>query len=236
MMALNDCLVLALIPARAGSKGLVGKNMCEVQGVPLVGYSLNAALNSKYIDDVYLSSDNTHTLSYGESLGAKSVLRPEEYASDTASANSVVLHFLSVLPEELLKQNPYIVYLQPSSPLRTSRHIDDALEKMQARELDKLISVVEMLKSPFKAFVVDERGGLKALFSEEMTNQRRQDLPVVYLPNGAIYVFRASDFSQKDVFPSNGSYPYVMSEIDSLDIDNEEDLDTFARTIDKSVK
>lgn len=235
-MALNGKPVLALIPARGGSKGLAGKNMCKVRGVPLVGYTLRSALNSKYVSEVYLTSDDELTLSYAQEVGVTLVRRPKEYSTDTASANSVVEHFLTTIPEKLIEQDPYIVYLQPTSPLRTSEHIDDALEKMVARDLHKLISVVEMAKSPFKAFVLDEQGALKALFNESMTNERRQDLPQVYLPNGAIYVFRLSDFYQQNAFPSNGSYPYVMSEIDSLDIDTKDDLDVFNRALDEKIR
>ena len=234
-MLLKDKPVLALIPARSGSKGLSGKNMREVNGLPLVGYSINSALDSKYIDDVYLTSDDKTILSYGKEVGVISVVRPDEFSTDTASANCVVEHFLNTLPESLVQQDPYIIYLQPTSPLRTSKHIDDALNKMLEQGLTKLVSVVEMTKSPFKSFVLDKQGRLESLFDETMTNQRRQDLPRVYAANGAIYVFRISDFRENNSFPSNGSYPYVMSETDSLDIDVEEDLDVFQQNINKNV-
>ena len=101
--------ILALIPARAGSKGLPGKNMRMVNGIPLVGYSLKAALNSKYINEVYLSSDHEATLSYGKDVGATPIFRTAAYSSDTASANSVVEHFISNLSKNLLEKNPYLM-------------------------------------------------------------------------------------------------------------------------------
>ena len=232
-MALNGKPVFALVPARGGSKGVAGKNMRLVRGTPLVGYTLQAALNSRYVSEVYLTSDDEQTLLYGQEIGVTPVRRPDDCSCDTASANSVVKHFLTIISEKLIDQDPYIVYLQPTSPLRTADHIDDALNKMAERSLHKLISVVEMAKSPYKAFVLDEQGRLEALFDERSTNQRRQDLPQVYLPNGAIYVFRVSDFRFQNAFPSNGSYPYVMSEADSLDIDTEDDFDAFGRLIDE---
>jgi len=234
-MSLNGRPVLALIPARSGSKGLTGKNMRKVNGVPLVGYSLRSALNSKYVSEVYLTSDDELTLSYGKEIGVTLVRRPTEYSTDTASANDVVEHFSKTLSKSLLKQDPFIIYLQPTSPLRTSKHIDNALGKMLEQGLNKLISVVEMTKSPFKSFVLDKQGCLQSLFDESKTNQRRQDLPSVYAANGAIYVFCLSDFSDKNTFPSNGSYPYIMSEVDSLDIDVEGDLNTFQQIINKKV-
>jgi CMP-N,N'-diacetyllegionaminic acid synthase len=230
-MLVNDHPILALIPARGGSKGLSGKNMRTVNGVPLVGYSLKAALNSKYINEVYLSSDDEATLLYGKEVGATPIFRSAEYSSDTASANSVVEHLINNLSKNLLKKNPYIVYLQPTSPLRTVKHIDDALREMMEQGLNKLVSVTQMSKSPFKSFLVDQDGCLQALFGEEMTNQRRQDIPTVYAANGAIYVFLYSDFKKKNAFPSNGAYPYIMNAEDSLDIDTPEDLSALKRII-----
>ena len=233
-MLLIERPILALIPARAGSKGLPGKNMRRVNGIPLVGYTLQAALGSKYINEVYLSSDDYETLSYGTEIGAMSVLRPPEYSSDDASAASVVEHFFRNLSERLLKKNPYIVYLQPTSPLRTVKHIDEALNEMIEQGSNKLVSVTKLAKSPFKSFLVDQDGHLQALFGEEMTNQRRQDIPPVYAANGAMYVFLYSDFKKKNSFPSNGAYPYIMSEEDSLDIDTLEDLKVFRRIMKSS--
>lgn len=223
-MSIKERPILALIPARGGSKGLPGKNMLKIKGVPLVSYSLQAALNSKFVDEVYLSSDLELTLEYGKELGATPLLRPADFSSDTASSSSVVENFFDNLPKELLEKNPYIVYLQPTSPLRTAAHIDNALEEMMEQGFSKLISVTPMIKSPFKSFLVDQHGCLQAIFGEEMTNRRRQDVPESYAANGAIYVFLYSDFKEKNAFPSNGSYPYIMSEKDSLDIDTKEDL------------
>jgi CMP-N,N'-diacetyllegionaminic acid synthase len=235
-MLVNQRPILALIPARGGSKGLKRKNMYPVNNIPLVGYSLKAALDSKYIDKVYLTSDDEITLLYGKEMGAKPILRPEELSSDTASASSVVEHFFNFLPHDLLKQDPFVVYLQPTSPLRTSIHIDSALVKMIEQRHTKLVSVVQMSKTPFKSFLLNKHGTLQSLFNEEMTNQRRQDLPTVYTANGAIYIFCWSDFKQHKIFPSNDSYPYIMSEQDSLDIDTKEDLLLFKELIDFNQK
>ena len=185
-MALSDNPILAIIPARGGSKELPSKNMLKVKETPLVGYSLYSALNSKYISDVYLTSDDEITLLYGQEVGVTVVRRPEEFSSDTATASSVVKHFMSTISEKLIKKDPYVIYLQPTSPLRTAAHIDDAFERMVEAGLHRLISVVRMEKTPFKAFILDENGNLAVLFKENMTNKRRQDLPQAYLPNGAV--------------------------------------------------
>jgi CMP-N,N'-diacetyllegionaminic acid synthase len=223
-MTIKGIQVIAIVPARAGSKGVLGKNMRLVNGFPLVGYTLEAALNSKYIDQVYLTSDDQDILMFGEQIGATGVKRPPECATDNASANDVVKHLLSTIPEIIEAKDPLLIYLQPTSPLRTAIHIDDSLLKMVEAGCSQLISVTEMEKSPFKAFYLDERGKLKSLFEEKMTNACRQDIPVAYLPNGAIYIFFASQFFLNNTIPSNGSYPYIMTKKDSLDIDTENDF------------
>lgn len=231
-MSLDGRKVIALVPARGGSKGVLGKNMRLVKGMPLVGYTLKSALASSCVDTVYLTSDDENTLAYGASLGVRLINRPEFCSSDTACANSVVEHFLSVIQSEIADEDPYLIYLQPTSPLRTEADIDDALEKMVAGSHDSLISVTQMDKSPFKAFVLNDAGCLAALFDEKSTNMRRQDLPIVYMPNGAIYAFLVSAFRKANSFPSNGSYPYIMDEQKSLDIDKEEDFDALNRAMD----
>jgi len=223
-MTANKHPVIGLIPARGGSKGLPRKNMRIIASRPLCEFTVQAALESRYIDFVYLSSDDEEILSCGSAMGAQPVRRPAEFVSDTASANDVVTHFFRELPERLAAQDPYIVYLQPTSPLRTARHVDLAVEQMQAQHVHTLVSVVEMANSPYKSFSVDTQGRLQSLFDEKLSNARRQDLPKIYMPNGAIYIFRMSDFLQREGFPSNGSIPFVMSEADSIDIDTEEDV------------
>jgi CMP-N-acetylneuraminic acid synthetase len=223
-MALNTTQVICLIPARGGSKGVPRKNMRVIAGRPLIDFSILAAQHSKYSDGVYVSSDDEAILRHAQTLGAIAIVRPDDFASDTASAIEVVSHFISILPNALLQEDPYIVYLQPTSPFRTACHIDDALEQMQAAKAQSLVSVTEMEKSPFKMFTLDAEGYLQSLFDEKLSNAQRQDLPAVFAPNGAIYVFRVSEFKARGGFPSNGSVPFIMNQEVSLDIDTEDDI------------
>lgn len=216
--------VMGLIPARGGSKGVAGKNMKMLAGCPLIDYTILAALQSNHIDCVYVSSDDPAILRHATAMGATGLVRPDEFATDTASAVGVVGHFIDTLPNSLVKDDPFIVYLQPTSPLRTARHIDDAFEQMLSANAQSLMSVSETEKSPFKMFTLDAKGRLQALFDEKLSNSRRQDLPAVFAPNGAIYVFRVSEFKARGGFPSNGSIPYVMNANVSLDIDTEDDF------------
>ena len=220
----NNRAVLALVPARGGSKGIPRKNVCIVNGKPLVMHTLEAALHSKFIDDVYLSSDDSEILDIGTATGVHALRRPDAAASDTATADDVVTHFIGSIPRDIVTSNPYIIYLQPTSPLRTAVHIDAAFIEMEIRKSDLLISVMRLNKSPYKAFSLDKDGRLLSLFGERYSTTNRQDLPETYYPNGAIYIFPLEEYVKRGHFPSEGSAPFVMSDGESIDIDTEADL------------
>lgn len=223
-MLQDNIPVYALIPARGGSKGIHRKNLALLCGKPLIEYTIRAALRSSYIDEVWVSSDDTEILSFADSYGVSALRRPLELASDNASAVPVVEHFISSLPASARVLDAVVVYLQPTSPLRNEIHIDQSLEQMISEGLSCTTSVVEADKSPYKAFMLDHQGCLMSLFDERLSNARRQDLPRCFFPNGAIYGFRISSFEMRKGFPSNGSLPYFMSSLDSIDIDNADDL------------
>ncbi len=223
-MSLNGQPILALIPARGGSKSVPNKNMRLIKGVPLIGYTLKAAFKSRYITNVYVSSDDDAVISYAKENNANLIRRPMELCTDTSTANDVVGHFLDFVSKKYEGQDPYVIYLQPTSPLRNESHIDSAFDKMKKKRVNKLISVLKMEVSIYKSFELDEKGFLQSLYDEKTTNKSRQTLPQVFLPNGAIYVFQRSDFFSNDGLPSNGSCPYYMDALDSIDIDSEEDL------------
>jgi CMP-N-acetylneuraminic acid synthetase len=205
--------------------------MREIRGRPLVDFTLRAALDSLIIDEVYISSDDEEILNYANKINVRTVKRPEEFSSDTATANDVVRHFFSIVSKDNLQRDPYIVYLQPTSPLRNATHIDRALLAMSEAKFNTLVSVTELIKSPFKSFTIGASGALQSLFDEKLSNARRQDLTKAYIPNGSIYIFRVSDFLERGGFPSNGSFPFIMDEIDSIDIDTEDDISYVERIL-----
>jgi CMP-N-acetylneuraminic acid synthetase len=223
-MAINGHPAIALIPARAGSKGVPGKNSRIVAGKPLIQYTMEAALETRGMDAVYVSSDDAAILALAKAAGATPLQRPIHYATDSATAMDVVDHFISSLADELRCRDPYLVYLQPTSPLRGTRHIQEAIALLDRMQRHTLVSVVELEKSPYKSFLLSSDGLLQSLFDERLSNARRQDLPRTFIPNGAIYIFRISDYHNRGGFPSNDSIPYIMSRKDSLDIDSEEDI------------
>jgi CMP-N-acetylneuraminic acid synthetase len=191
-------------------------------GRPLIDYSIQAARLSAWVDEVWVSSDDVEILGVAKNAGAIPLMRPAHHASDEASAVGVVEHFIEQLPDTLRTLNPIVVYLQPTSPLRRVEHIDAALRTMVDQHARTLLSVTECEKSPFKTF---------RLFNEKLSNARRQDLPVAYQPNGAIYIFSVGDFEARGGFPSNGSVPFIMTARDSIDIDTPDDLARVAHII-----
>jgi CMP-N,N'-diacetyllegionaminic acid synthase len=216
--------VLALIPARGGSKGVPRKNLALLNNKPLITYTIKAALDAVDVDEVWVSSDDAQILELSRVNGASTLTRPSLISNDEASAVDVVMHFINQLSQDLRKLNPILVYLQPTSPLRSAKHINAALDEMKNKKETCLISVVEMEKSPFKAFRVDKNEKLESLFPEELSNARRQDLPRTFIPNGAMYFFSINDFLERRGFPSNKSLPFFMSAQESVDIDTLDDL------------
>ena len=211
--------VLAIIPARKGSKGIVGKNSKLIGGKPLVAWTIEAAINSKFIDKTHVSTDCLTVKSIAESYGLKVPrLRPDNLSEDDTTSSSVILF-------ELLDKNEYdvICMLQPTSPLRTSKDIDSALELFSEFNADSLVSVVEDRHSPYWSFQIKDKY-LKSPFSLNYINKRRQDLPKTFSLNGAIYISKISFYKKQKSFLTNETIPYIMPTNRSIDID---DIDDF---------
>ena len=223
-MAYRGKLVIGLIPARGGSKGVKRKNLRTILGKPLLTHTIQAACDAKRIDRIYVSSDDLEILGLAQKMGVDIVERDAKAAVDSATAAEVVSDFLQRIPKTLVAANPFLVYLQPTSPLRSGAHIDEAFDEMSSADCEMCLSVTELNRSPFKSFTLTVEGRLQSLFNETLTNANRQDLPTVYYPNGAIYIFPSAKFLIHRGFPSDGALPYFMSERDSVDIDTEEDI------------
>ena len=215
---------VALIPARGCSKSVPRKNLRMVAGKPLLTYTIEAARGSRFVGDIYLSSDDQEILDVGAAFGVQPVRRPAHLAPDDASADGVVEDFLSTLSPAAIIEDPFLIYLQPTSPLRSSVHLDEAIESLIVAGRTSLVSVTPLEKSPFKSFILSGDGTLRSLFEERYSNFNRQELPPAFIPNGASYIFPVSEFVKRGGFPSDGSHPYVMSASESIDVDSESDL------------
>jgi len=217
---------LFLVPARGGSKGIPGKNIALLSGKPLISYTIDAflALDGEFGSDICVSTDSKDVAEVVEKAGVPvPFLRPEEISTDTASAESVMLHALAWY-RDAGKQFDTLVLLQPTSPLRTALHIREAIALYRANAgVDMVVSVREAKSNPyFNLFEEDGQGFLAR--SKKSTFARRQDCPNVYEYNGAIYVINVASLLQKGFLSLNKIKKYVMNAASSADIDSPEDL------------
>ena len=186
---------LAIIPARGGSKRLPRKNLLDLCGKPLIAWSIEAALKSKYISKVIVSSDDEEILNIAKEYKADFIKRPDELASDTATTFDALKHTL-----ENVGKYDYVVLLQPTSPLRSEKHIDEAIELLEEKSADAIISVCEMEHSPLWSNILDENLDMSNFLRDEVLNKRSQDLPKYYRLNGAIYICKTEELLENKGF------------------------------------
>ena len=213
--------ILALITARGGSKGIPKKNIYPICGKPLIYYTINAALNSKFINSVYVSSDDSEILEISKGYGAIPLIRPENLSLDTTSSEAVIEHAIEELQSEKFD---IILLLQPTSPLRTSEDIDNAINRFINSDATALISAFEPDHHPYKSFKLTGDGFLKGIIDNEMAFKRRQDIEKVYQSNGAIYLIYTEEFRKTKKLFTERTILYEMSKESSIDIDNLEDI------------
>lgn len=212
--------VLGLIPARGGSKGLPRKNVLPAAGKPLIAWTVKAALASKYLDRVILSSDDDEIMAAAEQAGCEVPFkRPEEFATDQATTLDVARHAVEQLPGFDI-----LVVLQPTSPLRSAGDIDATLEQLITSEANSAVSVTEPAKSPYWSYQMNSKGRLVTLLDEDLAKKRRQDLPTAYVLNGAVYAARIDWLLEQGGFVGADTVAHVMPAERSLDVDTALDL------------
>lgn len=219
---INDMSVLAVIPARGGSKGIPGKNVKEVCGHPLIAYTIDAARKSKYIDDVVVSTDSEQIASISNRYGARTpFLRPADLSGDTARSIDALIHCVDWLRSHGRKYD-VAVFLQPTSPLRRASEIDESLETFIAHGKLGVASVSRVGESPLLMRRLCQSGVLHPLIPVESTI-RRQEMPEFFRVNGAIYINRVEDLTAETSLNDN-PIGYCMQESRSIDIDCVDDL------------
>jgi CMP-N-acetylneuraminic acid synthetase len=213
---------VAVIPARGGSKGLSRKNLRPLAGKPLIVHSIAAGLGASLVDAVYVSSEDEEIRAVAEASGARVIARPAELATDTAQNDAVTRHALQAIGAEG-GQPDVLVLLQPTSPLRTARHIDECLGAYLGSTAATAMSVCAVDHHPGKCVIL--RDGLAEPFTNDRDIEaRRQDMVPAYRQNGAIYAAGVADFLQTGRFYRKPCLAYVMHRRDSIDIDDELDL------------
>ncbi|OBT10102.1 CMP-N-acetlyneuraminic acid synthetase [Vibrio sp. UCD-FRSSP16_10] len=214
--------VVALIPARGGSKRLPRKNILPLAGKPLISWTIEAASTCLYIDEVIVSTDDQEIMNVAVDCGAKvPELRPESLSSDQAKTEDVVLYTL----DKFAQDADILVLLQPTSPLRQAKHIEQALDLFKDKDAFSIVSVTACEHSPLWSNILPEDHCLGRFISDN-ANKRSQELDDYYRLNGAIYIFDVSSLKRlKKLAYTDNSYAYIMSNKHSIDIDTQLDFD-----------
>lgn len=212
--------VLAVIPARGGSKKLPRKNVIPVMGKPLLAWTVDEARKSRYIDRVVLSSDDDEIIDVARRLGLEVPFRrPAELAMDDTPTNDVLLHLLAKI-----QGYDYLVLLQITSPMRTAEDIDGCIEDCVKANASSCVSICLAEKNPYYFRTLDSQKRLQPLIGSSHHIGRRQDLPDVYVINGAVYVAPVHSFIEHKTFFTPETRGYVMPAERSIDIDTQKDI------------
>ncbi len=217
---LNGKTFLAIIPARGGSKRLPQKNILELHGKPLIAWTIEAGLKSKYIDNVIVSSDDEVILTISKQYGAQTITRPDLLASDTATTFDTIKHTI-----ENTEEYDYIILLQPTSPLRNENHIDEAIDLLLTKNAEAVISMCSAEHNPLWCNTLPENGSMENFMADDIKNKPSQALTPFFRLNGAIYICsRTRLLEEKSFFLKNNIYAYIMDNESSIDIDNSLDF------------
>lgn len=214
--------MIAIIPARSGSKGLPGKNIKNLLGKPLIAYTIEAALKSSYISDVIISTDDQEIYNIAIKYGAKKTfLRPKHLANDDSLAIDNYIYTVNKLNNEFNYAITDFIILQPTSPLRKTKDIDQAIALFKKNNADSVISYTEESHPICWHKYVNDEGEFENIFPDNLQN--RQANKPSYYPNGAIYIFKF-DLIKSRKYYSDKSFAYIMDRRSSVDIDTIDDF------------
>lgn len=217
----NNKKILAIIPARGGSKGLPNKNIKPLCGKPLIGWSIEQAEGSAYIDEIFVSTDSAEIASVAESFGIEvPFLRPAELATDTSPSSGFVLHTIDYYRSQG-QEFDYILLLEPTSPLRDVADINTAIEQLLNHKSAKSIVGVSKVEATHPAFLVNlSKEGLLESYLGEMKALRRQELNDLYFFEGSLYLSEIDYYIKTESFYHNLTLPYVVPKYKSYEVDD----------------
>lgn len=213
--------LLALIPARGGSKGIPRKNVKALGGKPLLGWTVNTAKRCPLVKRVVVSTEDCEIAGLAMALGADvPFIRPASLAADDSPGVDPVLHALEELPEF-----DWVLLLQPTSPFRSAEDIEGIVQLCLSQDAHSAVSVTAVKKHPYWVYRREEQGNLVPMVPDQTPIARRQDLPPAYALNGALYLAQRDWLFNHRSFLGPGTLAYVMPEHRSVDIDTQLDWD-----------
>ena len=219
--------ILAIIPARGGSKGLIGKNNKLLNGKPLISWSIDQAKKSSFIDEIFVSTDCENLAMTSGNYGIDvPFLRPSILASDTASSTDVVFHVLSYF-ENKGKEFDYIILLEPTSPLRKHDDIDSAIRiAISNKSSDGVISLGEVhMEHPMIVKKVNEHGRIVSYINNVDKINQRQQADKAYFPYGVVYLIKTEVFKKEKSFYTNNMIPFFIERWQNYEVDDIVDFD-----------
>lgn len=222
---INGKSILAIIPARGGSKGVPRKNVKKLCGKPLIAWTIEEALKSKYIDKLVVSTEDEEIAQISKEYGSQVIKRPIELANDNSSVNDTVSSVLNFLKSNEGYEPSLILLLQCTSPFRKARHIDEAIYKLSVSNAYSVVSVVKEENPIWWTKVIKENHYIEDYIEFDRKKYKvRQDFPELYRLNGAIYIVKAEEFYKNSSLDVSNTIAYEMNKLDSIDIDNEIDF------------
>ena len=216
--------VVALIPAKGKSERIKNKNLKKMCKRPLLWWTLESAKKSKYINEIYVSSDSSKILNFSKKHKVETINRPKNISNHLASKKDVIYHALNYLKKKNISFD-FLIYLQPTSPLRTSHHIDNALNQILKKKISGLVSVSKQSDETLWRIKVKNNKILNNTRKNKNFAKRSQELKKFYKPNGAIFIFNLKKLKYKNQFDiSKGFQIYEMDRLSSIDIDDHYDF------------
>jgi N-acylneuraminate cytidylyltransferase/CMP-N,N'-diacetyllegionaminic acid synthase len=218
-MKIKKPIILAIIPARGGSKGIPNKNIKLLANKPLIAYTIEEAFKSRFLDRVIVSTDNSEIANISKKYGAEvPFMRPKNLAEDTTPMHLVLQHAVKYLEKKKNYKIDIIVRLQPTSPFRKVSDIDAAIEKLLDTNADVVETVSKLLHPPFW-IVKLKRDKLYPFIKTKKNYYRRQDSPKLYVINGAVYVIQKKALMKKTNIFDKNTRATIMEPDRSIDID-----------------
>ena len=218
--------ILCVIPARKGSKGLKNKNIKKLKNIPLVAWSILAAKKSKLINEIVVSTDSIKIAKIAKKYGANvPFIRPKKFATDKASAFSVLKHVINFYSKNKIKYD-YVLMLEPTSPLRNYKDIDFCINKIIKKNIETIVSVTKVIdQHPSFLYSINNKNFLKPYLKKpQKLYIRRQDIDPLYYLEGSIYISKISTLLKKKTWYHKKTQALKVEKWRSLEVD---DIDDF---------